>query len=360
MNIGFLYGQRTYPPRMSGSVHGYQLAKGLTERGHRLFSWYYGQDDSPFITHFRRRQILRFLRAVDLLYVRINWNMKGTFRHLRRLRLGRLPVVWELNGLPKELPMSLGRSEEEAREATERLRRMARHVDAAIGVTERIRDYLRDELGIAESYCIPNGSDPELFKPGQPRATRDAPLRVAWIGETKWPWHDLDSLLQAASLLAKRNANVQFTIYGNRENLPDDLPANVTCPGKVPYTDLGNAIGVADVGLFLLRRRGDGTLKEALPLKLFDYMACGLAVVAQDAGQTGEVIREWDCGLFTTGEPEDVAEKILTLERDRERCHRLGKNGRRAVEEYYNWGRVVEETETVLQIALNAQSRQRR
>jgi len=347
MNIGFLYGQRTYPPGMGGSVHGYQLAKGLTERGHRLFSWYYGQDDSPFITHFRGRQVIQFLRVVDVLYVRVGWESKGTFRHLRRLRLGRLPVVWELNGLPQELSY-IGATEDEVRAVTDRLRRTARHVDAAIGVTERVRDYLRDELGIAHAYCIPNGSDPELFTPGQRRATRDAPLRVAWVGGTKWPWHDLDSLLQAAALLAKRNANVQFTIYGSRENLSDNLPANVTCPGKVPYMELGKSLSCENVGIHLFTaRKGDHPI-DGSPLKVFDYMACGLAVVAQDAGQTGEVIRKWGCGLFTTGEPEDVAEKILTLERDRERCHRLGKNGRRAVEEYYNWGRAVAETEATL------------
>jgi len=351
MNIGFLYGQKTYPPGSGGSVHGYQLAKGLTERGHRLFSWYYGQEDSPFITHFRGRQILRFLWAVDLLYVRINWNSKGTFRTLRRLRLGKLPVVWELNGLPQELSY-IGNTEDEVRAATDRLRRMARHVDAAIGVTERVRDYLENELGIPRTYCIPNGSDPELFRPGEQPASRDAPLRVVWIGGTKWPWHDLDALIQTAALLAKRNANVQFTIYGNRENLRKTLPSNVRCPGKVPYLKLSNLLSSAHVGLHSFRRRGEELSIDGSPLKLFDYMACGLTILAQDTGQTGSIIREWDCGLFTTGEPEDVAEKILILEGDRERCRQLGHNGRRAVVEYYNWERAAAETEELLEAVL--------
>jgi len=32
MNIGFLYGVRTYPPGVSGSVHGYQLARNLAAK----------------------------------------------------------------------------------------------------------------------------------------------------------------------------------------------------------------------------------------------------------------------------------------------------------------------------------------
>ena len=81
-------------------------------------------------------------------------------------------------------------------------------------------------------------------------------------------------------------------------------------------------------------------------------MASGLAVVAQDSGQPGEIIRNKQVGLSTSGAPEDVAKKLLTLEGDRLLCRQLGENGRRAVVEYYNWDRVVSETENILQEVL--------
>jgi len=351
MNVGFIYGLPLYPPGVGGSIHGYQLAKGLKERGHRLYSWYYGDDESPLVSHFRGRQALRFVRTIDVLYLRVSWSaLMCRFARLRWLRLRRLPVVWELNGLPEEL-LYYGQGREQMNQATARLRRFARGVDAAIGVTPRIRDYLREELGIARSYCIPNGSDAELFAPRQGPPEPAAALKVAWIGKANCPWHDLDGLLEAARILARRGVNVELTLFGQRDKLPAELPPNVRCPGPVPYLKLGEELGRLDAGLVVFKPAPDGTPKDVLPLKLFDYMASGLAVLSQDAGETGRIVRQWQAGLITTGAPEDLAERIAALERDRSLCRRLGRNGRRAVEEYYNWTRVAEETERVLRAA---------
>jgi glycosyltransferase involved in cell wall biosynthesis len=81
------------------------------------------------------------------------------------------------------------------------------------------------------------------------------------------------------------------------------------------------------------------------------------AVVAQEAGQKGAVIRRWNAGLFTTGGPQDIADKIMLLERDRALCRQLGLNGRRAVLEYYNWSRAAAETEAILMETLGQRER---
>ncbi len=348
MNIGFLYGQKTYPPGLGGSIHGYQLAKNLVARGHCLFSWYYGRDDNLLIHHFRGRQLLSFLRKIDVLYLRVSWSTSMCrLARLRWLRFRRLPIVWELNGLPEEILYNDG-SITDVHEANRKLRRFAKHVDAAIGVTRRIQEYLSRDLGIRRTYCIPNGSDPELFAPQQGKNDASQPLQVVWIGSLSWPWHALDTICQAARILARQKANVEFVIYGRRENLPSNLPSNVTCEGKVPYADLGKKLAAGHVGLHLFKPLPDGEMIDGSPLKLFDYMASGLAVIAQDSGQTGEIIKRSNSGLLTSGSPEDVAEKLTVLERDRSLCRALGENGRRAVVEYYNWDRVTKETELVL------------
>ena len=350
MNIGFLYGQ-TFPPGTGGSVHGYQLAKGLAERGHKLRSWYYGSDSNPYITHYRGRQVAAFLRRIDVLYVRTRWEARSTFVWLRRLAFRRLPVVWELNGVPEEILHLPGKRDDLAR-VNDALRRLAHGVNAGIGVTAEVCRYLNETLGINIVQCIPNGSDPKLFTPPKGRSDQSKPLRIVWIGSISCPWHDIRALLAAAETLARKNSNVQFEIYGRREALPENLPDNVRCRGTVPYSEVGTQLREGDVGVHLFKAI-NGKLIDGSPLKLFDYMASGLAVIAQDSGQTGRVVAEQECGVFTTGHPDDLAEKVLQLDGDRDFCHRLGQNGRRAVEEYYNWGRVAEETERVLLAALN-------
>ena len=96
----------------------------------------------------------------------------------------------------------------------------------------------------------------------------------------------------------------------------------------------------------------NGRLKDGSPLKLFDYMACGLAVISQDTGQTGEVLRSTGAGIFTTGTAEDLAARIASLERNRKQCKDLGVKGREAVVTHYNWQHTAAETERVLQEAM--------
>lgn len=351
MNIGFLYGRQTYPPGMGGSIHGYQLARGLVNRGHRLFSCFFDSDTNPLIHHFRGRHALKFLRAIDVLYVRLRWDRRSPFVPLRRLALKRIPVVCELNGLPAETLYTSG-TQGDLDRITRRLRRLARAMDAGIGVTRKIQEYLSSELAIPRTRCIPNGSDPSLFAPADRPADPTLPLRVAWVGVSKYGYHDLAALIEAARLLACRQARVEFTLYGPRTNLPDNLPPNVTAVGAVPYEQLGPRLAMADVGVHLFKPLPNGQLIDGSPLKIFDYMACGVSVIAQDNGQSGDLLRQTNAGLFTSGEPEDLAAQIRVIERDRERCRQFGRNGRQAVVDYYNWDRVAAETEAVLREAL--------
>ena len=310
-------------------------------------TWYHGADGNPFCRHYRRRQLPQFLAKVDVLYVRVDWNLATVRRMwMKRLRLGRLPVVWELNGLPEEL-FYLGRSEDELRKVVEELRSYAVRVDAAIAVTEKIERFLAQDVGVRRTYCIPNGSDPKLFGPGPESSKSLGPLQIVWIGTSRSGWHDLDTLLSAAQTLAASDANVLFRIYGDPSFLPNDLPSNTRACGAVPYSEMGRTISDADVGLHLFKPLGEIRVAGS-PLKLFDYMASGLAVIAQDEGQRGAIIRQREVGLTTSGAPDDLARQISKLEQDRDLCRRFGKNGRLAVEEYYNWDRAAEETEAVL------------
>lgn len=352
MNIGFIYGTRTFPPRRAGSIHGYQLSRALAARGHRLFNWYYGDDNNPVVHHFRARQLLRFLRHIDVLYVRVSWTSNTCrFSLLRRAWPWRPPVVWELNGLPEELVYS-GEAGSAVPVANRRLRRFARHADAAIGVTPRIRDYLREELGIPKAYYVPSGADTDMFKPAD-RTPGDArPLRAVWMGNTEANWHDLDTILQAARRVHEQKAGIKFHIYGTKAHLPAAMPPNVRCHGRIPYLELGRHIGSADVGIAFFKALDDGTMKDVLPLKLFDYMASGLAVLAQDTGVMGDIIRERQAGLLVTDSADDLAATLMRLEKDRGLCRTLGQNARKAAVDYYNWDRVAAETEAVLLEAL--------
>lgn len=106
----------------------------------------------------------------------------------------------------------------------------------------------------------------------------------------------------------------------------------------VPFEEVPPYIAVARVGL-LLFQPGLPNHTLAMPHKLFDYMREARPVVAPDFSlEVARIVREAECGLLVdVTSPDAIANAIITLLEDRETAGRLGRNGRRLVEEKYNW-----------------------
>jgi phosphatidylinositol alpha-1,6-mannosyltransferase len=70
--------------------------------------------------------------------------------------------------------------------------------------------------------------------------------------------------------------------------------------------------------------------------------ACGLPVVAGQSGGIPDAVRDGETGILVDAErPAAVAEALRRLLDDPGLRRRMGGAGRRAVETYYNWDRVV-------------------
>lgn len=77
---------------------------------------------------------------------------------------------------------------------------------------------------------------------------------------------------------------------------------------------------------------------KSLPIKMFEYMAAGLPVVASNFPMWKKIIDEYSCGICVeAGDASAVAEAVKKLLDDVDTAELMGKNGRRAVEEKYNW-----------------------
>lgn len=77
---------------------------------------------------------------------------------------------------------------------------------------------------------------------------------------------------------------------------------------------------------------------ESLPIKMFEYMAAGLPVIASDFPLWRSIITQAECGVCVDPlQPQDIAAAIDALLADPSRAHQMGENGRRAVQERFNW-----------------------
>jgi glycosyltransferase involved in cell wall biosynthesis len=77
---------------------------------------------------------------------------------------------------------------------------------------------------------------------------------------------------------------------------------------------------------------------DALPVKMFEYMSAGIPVIASDFPLWREIIAGNDCGLLMDPlNPAQIAEAIDHLVTHPEDAERMGRNGRKAVLERYNW-----------------------
>jgi len=77
---------------------------------------------------------------------------------------------------------------------------------------------------------------------------------------------------------------------------------------------------------------------HALPVKLFEYMAAGLPIVASDLPKSRQVLVDAHCGLLVEpGLVRGYVDAICSLVDDRATAERMGRRGQDAFRDRYNW-----------------------
>jgi len=221
-----------------------------------------------------------------------------------------------------------------------------RSADFALPVT----NVLAQEIRVAgvqpeKIVVIPNGIDPERFADAQNSETAKSALGLSGrliLGFTGFmrDWHGLSEVLDwmASAQVPK---HIHLLLVGDGPALAGlkaqaarlNLADRVTFAGLVERDMVAKMVAVFDIAL------QPKSVEYASPLKLFEYMALGKAIVAPDQPNIREVLEADVSGvLFDPAEPASMTAAIARLAQDDGLRTRLGAGARNAIEERgYTW-----------------------
>jgi glycosyltransferase involved in cell wall biosynthesis len=208
-------------------------------------------------------------------------------------------------------------------------------------------------IGVSEERVLltPTGADLDLFAdPPEP-----APLRrrlgledrfvVGWVGSFR-RFHALEQAVEATAGVA--GATLLLVGDGPErpriERMADRLGVPATFTGTVAHDELPAYLAAMDAAVVLAPREGPFHYS---PLKLAEYLAAGLPVVAPAKGQLPERLTDGvDAVVVDPDDTMALSAALCRLRDDPEERARLGKGARAAAEAEWSWdhqiGRVID------------------
>lgn len=272
---------------------------------------------------------------------------------LLALRGKTLPILFDADGLPLDERVDFA-----GQSPSDLVYRLLRDIEAqavrraAVVLTRSNKavEILLARAGagtVREKFqVVGNGRDADLFKPVESSVRRQVrqklglneqnPLLV-YAGSVG-PQYCLDEMLQLLALVRRRRADAHLLILtGSPDTVAEALTshpdlASVVTTLTVPPADVPVYLASADLGLAL--RRPSFSMQAVAPIKLGEYLLCGLPVVATaGVGDTSNVVNE-EIGFMIDAidngfQLEAVANYLIDVvlpenNTFRDRCRRVG------------------------------------
>ncbi|NQU43153.1 glycosyltransferase family 4 protein [bacterium] len=266
-------------------------------------------------------------RRPHLIYARNSW-LAWPYATLRKRYCA--PLVLEVNAVCAiERQM---RGEIAFARRTERIERETfRQAGLILPVTAELKEQVVS-FGIDPSKIIvtPNAVDLELFHPRKSGPT-DGSFTIGCVHSFK-AYHGMEVLLEAAAILRDRIPKLRLRLIGGGEELDRargeaaglGLGGIVEFTGTVPHPEVPSLLRACDVGV--APYRGKQNL-YGCPMKLYEYMALKLPIVAARWGDIPNIVEEGrNALLHEEGDAQSLAEKILEVYSHPDRAREMAED----------------------------------
>jgi len=225
---------------------------------------------------------------------------------------------------------------------------IVKNSDKIIVTTNYIKKYTLD-LAVADEkiVLIPNGVDTKYFDPSKYiTANLKEQLDLTdkkiclYCGRLD-NWAGINVLSRLCKALNTSSPSIYFVIVGSGAQKNNAFAENAIFLGEVAYEKVPEILAVADV--VLVPFPDNEVSRAASPLKLFEAMAMGKAVVASKVDGIEEVISNRENGLLVN--PDNITkwiEAVKGLLNDNSEARRMGETARLTLQQKYDWKSLAE------------------
>lgn len=319
----------------------------------------------PYLNVFNNLRLLdgatQILPAHDLVYERNSLYRTGLAAAARRLNIPYVlyieaDEILEHDFLGRPLTGLL------RRRANQMVGHNLRAASRILCVSEPLKRHLSTKWGIpADKITVfGNGVDVDTFRP-RPESDRDVRIQfevengplIIFVGNF-YAWHDVDTLLEAFAQIVGRHPQAHLLLIGDGDKRPEmmhraaalGLNGSVRFSGKLPHSQIPRLVSAADIAVAPAPAMNEDFWLS--PLKMYEYMASGTAIVATQVGQIESFIRNGYNGLLV--QPGDAAGLAHTLERlidDPSLRQAISQQARRDAVQHHSWDQYVDRLEQV-------------
>lgn len=226
--------------------------------------------------------------------------------------------------------------------------------------------YIKQKYKIKDDkiLSIENGANIDLFKPLNKDKLRERLhfnknyKYIGYSGGLK-DWQGIDFIINSIPIVLKKLPNYRLIILGEgpeRDNLINiteklKIKDKIIFIDSVEYKKVPEYINLFDVCICYLTKLKEG--KYGTPFKVYEYLACGKPVILSEIEGISELFKD-KVVLAKPENSEDLADKIISLIKNRKLREKLGREGREFIVNNHSWENITKRTLEVIETAINS------
>lgn len=279
----------------------------------RSLPWPLSRSTSNALFFRRAVATMNVLGAFDAVFTR---HLKFAARFIAKGI--RMPLIYEAHEVFSDTAPP-GKRAERAREELSVVKNAAAIVANSGATAARLLALFGEAKRIE---IIPNGVDRAASCPV--KDWTDARHRIVYSGSL-FPWKGVDDLIAAGKWLSGYKVQViggeQDRVEELRASVPDE-GADFEFSGRLPQSSVMKHLANQCIAVLPNRDVPDSAFTS--PIKLFEYLASGCAIVASDLPSIRELVGNEDVQWASPGNPESLANAIIAIASDIPRAAAMG------------------------------------